>query len=88
MNGNAALRYLGHAPPNFEEVRLALDRMISDGHRASEVFDSVRDLFSKVHKGKEQIDIGQLARDVLQTLHEQLNDRGITTHVSLTSQLP
>src|SRR5262249_15800216 len=48
MNGNAALRYLGHAPPNFEEVRLALDRMISDGHRASEVFDSVRDLFSKV----------------------------------------
>jgi signal transduction histidine kinase len=88
MNANAALRYLGHAPPNFEEVRLALDRMISDGHRAGEVFDSVRDLFSKAHKGKEQIDIGQLTRDVLQTLNEQLNDRGITTHVSLTSQLP
>ena len=88
MNANAALRYLGHAPPNFEEVRLALDRMVSDGHRAGEVFDSVRDLFSKAHKGKEQIDIGQLTRDVLQTLHEQLNDRGITTHVSLTSQLP
>jgi hypothetical protein len=52
MNGNAALRYLGHAPPNFEEVRLALDRIISDGHRASEVFDSVRDLFSKVQKGE------------------------------------
>jgi len=88
MNANAALRYLRHAPPNFEEVRLALDRMVSDGHRAGEVFDSVRDLFSKAHKGKEQIDIGQLTRDVLQTLHEQLNDRGITTHVSLTSQLP
>jgi signal transduction histidine kinase len=88
MNANAALRYLGHAPPNFEEVRLALDRMVSDGHRAGEVFDSVRDLFSKAHKGKEQIDIGQLTRDVLQTLHEQLNDGGITTHVSLTSQLP
>jgi signal transduction histidine kinase len=88
MNANAALRYLGHTPPNFEEVRLALDRMVSDGDRAGEVFDSVRDLFSKAHKGKEQIDIGQLTRDVLQTLHEQLNDRGITTHVSLTSQLP
>ena len=87
-NGNAALRYLGHAPPNFEEVRLALGRMVSDGHRASRVFDNIRDLFSKAHEGKEQIDINQLARDVLQTLREQLNDRGITTEVRLTSQLP
>ena len=88
MNGDAALRYLGHAPPNFDEVRLALGRMVSDGHRASRVFDNIRDLFSKAHEGKEQIDINQLARDVLQTLREQLNDRGITTHVRLTPQLP
>jgi signal transduction histidine kinase len=87
MNGNAALRYLGHAPPDLEEVRL-LGRIVRDGHRASQVFDSIRDLFSKADEGREQIDLNQLTREVLQTLREQLNDHGITTDVRLTSQLP
>ena len=88
MNGNAALRYLGHAPPDLEEVRLTLGRIVRDGHRASQVFDSIRDLFSKADEGREQIDLNQLTREVLQTLREQLNDHGITTDVRLTSQLP
>ena len=88
MNGNAALRYLGHAPPDLEEVRLTLGRIVRDGHRASQAFDSIRDLFSKADEGREQIDLNQLTREVLQTLREQLNDHGITTDVRLTSQLP
>ena len=88
MNGHAALRYLGHTPPDLEEVRLTLGRIVRDGHRASQVFDSIRDLFSKADEGREQIDLNQLTREVLQTLREQLNDHGITTDVRLTSQLP
>jgi signal transduction histidine kinase len=88
MNGNAALRYLGHSPPDLEEVRAALGRIVSDGYRASQVFDSVRNLFSKAGEGEEPIDINQLARDVLQTLYEQLHDRRITIDVNLASQLP
>ena len=83
MNGHAALRYLGHAPPDLEEVRLTLGRIVRDGHRASQVFDSIRDLFSKADEGREQIDLNQLTREVLQTLREQLNDHGITTDVRL-----
>ena len=88
MNGHAALRYLGHAAPDLEEVRLTLGRIVSDGHRASQVFDSIRDLFSNADEGREQIDLNQLTREVLQTLREQLNDHGITTDVRLPSQLP
>jgi signal transduction histidine kinase len=52
MNSHAALRYLGHAPPDLEEVRLTLGRIVRDGHRASQAFDSIRDLFSKADEGR------------------------------------
>jgi len=33
MSGRAALRFLGHLPPNVEEAQSALNRMIGDSHR-------------------------------------------------------
>src|ERR1044072_4222530 len=35
-NGNACLRWLGGAEPNFVEARSAVERIINDGYRASE----------------------------------------------------
>jgi PAS domain S-box-containing protein len=87
-NGSAARRFLGHAPPNLEEVRSAINRMISDSDRASQVFDNIRDLFGKANRGPEPIDVNKLADGVLQSLHEELKDHGITTHADLTSELP
>jgi GAF domain-containing protein len=46
-HGGAALRFLAHAPPNVEEIRSSLSWMISDSHRASQVFDNIRALFGK-----------------------------------------
>ena len=85
-NGGAALRFLGHKPPNLEEVRLALDRMVKDSHRASQVFDNIRALFGKSDQGHEPIDVNELARDVLQALHEELLT--VTTQTALISDLP
>ena len=36
-NANAALHWLAAEPPNVEEVRKSLERIIKDGHRASDV---------------------------------------------------
>ena len=85
-NGGAALRFLGHTPPNIEEVRLALDRMVADSHRASQVFDNIRALFGRADQGHEPIDINELARDVLQALHEELLT--VTTQAALSAPLP
>jgi len=85
-NGGAALRFLGHTPPNVEEVRLALDRMVKDSHRASQVFDNIRALFGRADQGHEPIDINELARDVLQALHEELLT--VTTQAALNAPLP
>jgi signal transduction histidine kinase len=87
-NGGAALRFLGHAPPNLAEARAALNRMISDAHRASQVFDNIRALFGKANQVREPIDMNELALGVLQTLGEELKDHAITTQAELTAELP
>jgi signal transduction histidine kinase len=85
-NGSAALRFLGHAPPDLDEVRQALDRMVKDSHRASQVFDNIRALFGRADQKHEPIDVNDLARDVLHALHGELLN--VTTQAALTSALP
>ena len=41
-NSGAAVRFLGKTPPDLDEVRAALSRIVSDTHRTSEVFDGIR----------------------------------------------
>src|ERR1700716_268021 len=47
INGNAALRWLAADPPNLEEARAAMQRVISDGNRASDVTGRIRRLLLK-----------------------------------------
>jgi len=87
-NGGAALRFLGHTPPNTGEVRLALNRMVNDSHRASQVFDNIRALFGKADRGYETIDVNELVRGVLSSLQRELDDHGIETGQDLATELP
>src|SRR5215467_7947353 len=86
-HGSAALRFLEHTPHNVEEVRSALNWIISDSHRASQVFDNIRSLFGKGDEGYEPIDVNELIRSVLSTVHGD-DDHGIITSVRLSQDLP
>jgi signal transduction histidine kinase len=88
MNAGAAQRFLGRTPPDQDEVRAALDRIRSDSHRTSEVFDGIRALFGKVDQGRHRVDVNEIILGVLWSLHGELKDRGVTTHPELTSELP
>ena len=46
-NGNATLRWLGGATPNLSEARQAVERIIKDGYRASEVISRISSLVKK-----------------------------------------
>src|SRR5262249_51634006 len=86
-NGSAALRWLARTPPDHEEVRAALGRIIDDGRRAGEVIDGIRALFRKGHEGRGQIDLNEIVRSVLQSLGGELKDRGVENRADL-SELP
>jgi signal transduction histidine kinase len=87
-SGNAALRFLGHEPPDLERARSALGRVVANSHRTSQIFDNMRSLFGKAEQRQEQIDINGLAHGVLQSWRVRMNDRGISTRVEFVSELP
>jgi C4-dicarboxylate-specific signal transduction histidine kinase len=87
-NGGAALHFLGHDPPNIEESRLALNDMVRDSHRASQVFDNIRALFGKADQGHEPLNMNALILGVLQTLREDLKDHRVETRITLQPELP
>jgi hypothetical protein len=52
INAEAGLNRLRAEPPNLEEVRQALDGIVSDGKRAAEIVVRLRALMNKVaHSG-------------------------------------
>ena len=87
-NGGAALRFLGYASPNLDEVRSALSRMIKDSHRASDVFDSMRALFGRIEHPREAVDVNGIVVEVLEALRGDLKDHNVTLRVDLTSDMP
>jgi len=86
--GVAAMRFLEMTPPDLDELRGILGRIVTDCRHASEVFDSISALFQKVDRSRRSINVNEIAVDVLQSLHGQLMDHGVATETELASDLP
>jgi signal transduction histidine kinase len=86
-NASAALRWLARNPPDHDKLRAALNRIQSNSHRTSEVFDAIRALFQKGHEGRERIDLNEIIVEVLQSLRRELKDHEIETRPEL-AELP
>jgi C4-dicarboxylate-specific signal transduction histidine kinase len=87
-NGRAGLRWLAKVEPNLDEARAALDGVVKDGHRASDVIGSIRELFRKDEHGKTPLDINKLIREVLGFLQGELSKERVSVHTELISELP
>jgi PAS domain S-box-containing protein len=82
-NGNACLRWLGGAQPNFVEARQAVERIIKDGYRASEVIARVRALVKKAPPRNELVDLNDVIVEVLALAQNQAR----RNHVLLKREL-
>jgi signal transduction histidine kinase len=87
-NASAALRWLARNPPDHDKLRAALNRIQSNSHRTSEVFDAMRTLFRKGDEGRERIDLNEIIVEVLQSLRRELKDHEIETRSELTEIPP
>ncbi len=88
MRGSTALRFLGHAPPDLEKARSALNKIVSDGHRASQIFDNIRDLFRGTDQRRVPIDVNEMASGVLEIVQGELAEHHVTTRTELMPDLP
>jgi signal transduction histidine kinase len=78
MRGSTALRFLSHAPPDLDKARLALNKIVSDGHRASQIFDNIRDLFRASDQQRVPVDVNEMVLGVLDTVQAELAEHRIT----------
>jgi PAS domain S-box-containing protein len=87
-NANAALRWLNRPEPSFDEVRDALKHIVTDGHRASEVIQSVRAMFSKSDHEGTPLDTNELIRETIAIASAELDAARVTIELELSEPLP
>jgi signal transduction histidine kinase len=87
-NANASLRWLGRETPNVERARSALERVVIDGERASEVIGSIRSMLEKSNQDRTMLDINDLIREVMTFVRADLRHHGITVQAKLAENLP
>jgi PAS domain S-box-containing protein len=87
-NGEACLRWLGRKTPDLAEVRGAVDWIIKDGNRASEVIRRVRALSNKAETQKAPLDINDIVKEVVALLQRELAVHRVQLRIELAPALP
>src|SRR6516162_1254698 len=87
-NANAARRWLVAEPPDLEEVGQALDRIIRDGGRASDIIDRIRALVRKAPTRHDRLDINETILQVIALTRSELRRSGTSLQTQLAEGLP
>jgi signal transduction histidine kinase len=87
-NAEAALRFLGRDPPDLEEVREGLDRIVKDANRASDVIGRIRELIRKTSPRKDWVDINDAINDVVALTHSKLVSNSVSLHTRFAQGMP
>jgi PAS domain S-box-containing protein len=88
INGNACLRWMAGDPPNMGEVREAVQRIIRDGKRASDVIARIRNLSKKSSVEKEPLDLNETIAEVVAFAQGEVRRTRVTLRTDLASDLP
>jgi PAS domain S-box-containing protein len=87
-NANAGQRWLASATPDLDEVRAALKRIGSDGHRAAELVQGIRAMFRNGGQKRVLVDLNQLFCEVLALLQGDLLERRVSVYTDLSADIP
>jgi putative pyrimidine permease RutG len=88
MHGNAGTRWLTNVPPGIDEAMAALKHIVADGHRATQVIDSMRAMFRKDVRERAEFDLNEVVRDVVALLREELDAHDVSVRMELAENLP
>jgi PAS domain S-box-containing protein len=87
-NANAALRWLEGKPPNLDETRAALQRIVRDGNRASEVVARIRALLKDGAPSKTQLSVVETITEIIALIEPEAHRRQVLVETLLPSDLP
>ena len=87
-NAHAARRLLALGGEALAELPEALQDIVADSRRASEVIGRIRDLLQKRHPKRALLDLNDATREIVALLRHQLARKGISLSLDLAEDLP
>ena len=87
-NAQAALRFMKNDPQDLEEVKEALQDIISDDKRAGEMVHSIRNIAGKSDLKREKIDFNETVREILTLVKSEVLNRKIFLTEDLQPDIP
>jgi C4-dicarboxylate-specific signal transduction histidine kinase len=88
MSGDSCLRWLEAKPPNLDEAHQAVEAIIRDGTRASNVLVRTRKLLRRGKRLRDSLDINEVIREVLSLSDGELRRNGISMRIEMQQDLP
>jgi C4-dicarboxylate-specific signal transduction histidine kinase len=87
-NAQAARHFLNRQPPDLDEVRQALDCIVRDAYRASDVIYRIRGLLKEAPPKRERAEINAAIRDVLELTRGETTKNGVSVRTQFAEPSP
>jgi NO-binding membrane sensor protein with MHYT domain len=87
-NGQVCLRLLALETPRPDEMRAALERIVRDANRASEVIQRIRALAKRTEPQMISLDINDVIREAILLVQRDVLSHGVSLRTELASPLP
>jgi len=87
-NAGAGLRWLAATPSNLPEANQALNRILADGNRATEVISRIRALSKKMPPRKDRLDLNEVISEVVALARREAERSHATVRTDLSRDLP
>ena len=87
-NGNACIRWLTRSQPDLEEAREAVQRIIRDGKRASEVIARIRALLKRTATNRLPLDINEVIQETMALAQNEAGRRRVPLRTDFAASLP
>ena len=88
INAQAASLWLAAQPPDLEEVRKILARIVEKSNRAGDVIDRIRALVKKAPQRKDRLEINGAIREVIELTRGEAEKNGVSVRTQLADDLP
>lgn len=88
INGNACLEWLAAQPPNFDEAKKAIARLVKDAHRASDIIAQVRALTKGSTPEKMPLDINEIILATVTLIDGEIQQNQVSLQTQVSNDVP
>jgi signal transduction histidine kinase len=87
-NGHACLRWLAAEPPNEQEANDAVQRIIRDANRASEVISRIRGFLKRGEPQRTLVHVDEVIGEVISLVQDKARTHGVSIRGEAAADLP